>query len=207
MFVERAQNQIDQINAFSLKRFPLLKAFRRLKEGDIPGGTTGLSKEAVMAYAAELYRIDGLISYDRAKLFGAVVNSFSSAQKANMDALKALNGIGNWDSSLSNPLEGLNLPQDVNVAVSTELRKFLASQTADSSSVIALSERYGELDGEISYYYATTFSQVYNTLSDEQKTKLAGLADQLGYIHPTGAFQYSQPIAMPEIMNTDFMFK
>jgi hypothetical protein len=300
MFVERAQNQIDQINEFALKRFPLLKAFRRLKEGDIPTGTTGLSKEAVMAYAAELYRIDGLISYDRAKLFGAVVNSFSSEQKAKMEALKALNGIGNWESSLSNPLEGLNLPQDVNVAVmtyasemyawyagsvtsdvyfcperhgtyfgsfylkdwpamgnpnytidetltasagqnflailtttqadqvkaivdlqrnaltelvakreavSTELRKFLASQTADSSSVIALSERYGELDGEISYYYATTFSQVYNTLSDEQKAKLTGLADQLGYINPSGAFQYSQPIAMPEIENTDFMFK
>ncbi|MEI6435640.1 MAG: Spy/CpxP family protein refolding chaperone [Bacteroidota bacterium] len=300
MFVARAQNQIDQINEFALKRYPLLKAFRRLKESDIPTGSTGLSKEAVMAYAAEFYRIDGLISYDRAKLFGAVVNSFSTDQKAKMDALKALNGVGNWDSGLSNPLEGLNLPQDVNVAVmtyasemyawyagsvtsdvyfcperhgtyfgsfylkdwpamgnpnytidetltasagqnflailttaqadqikaivelqrsalnelvakreavSTELRKFLALQTADSSAVIALSERYGELDGEISYYYATTFSQVYNTLSDEQKTKLTGLADQLGYINPDGAFQYSQPIAMPEIMNTDFMFK
>ena len=300
MFVARAQNQIDQINEFALKRFPLLKAFRRLKEGDIPNGTTGLSKEAVMAYAAELYRIDGLISFDRAKLFGTVVNSFSSEQKAKMDALKALNGIGIWESNLSNPLEGLNLPEDVNVAVmtyasemyawyagsvtsdvyfcperhgtyfgsfylkdwpamgnpnytidetltasagqdflavltttqadqvkaivnlqrnaltelvakreavSTELRKFLSNQTADSSSVIALSERYGELDGEISYYYATTFSQVYNTLSDEQKAKLTGLADQLGYINPSGAFQYSQPIAMPEIMNTDFMFK
>ena len=300
MFVARAQNQIDQINAFAFKRYPLLKAFRRLKEGDIPTGTTGLSKVAVLAYAAELYRIDGQISYDRAKLFGTVVNSFSPEQKAKMDALISLNGVGNWDSSLSNPLEGLNLPQDVNVAVmtyasemyawyagsvtsdvyfcperhgtyfgsfylkdwpamgnpnytidetltasagqnflailtttqagqikaivelqrsaltelvakreavSTELRKFLASQTADSSTVIALSERYGELDGEISYYYATTFSQVYNTLSDEQKIKLTGLADQLGYINPSGAFQYSQPIAMPEIMNTDFMFK
>ena len=300
MFVARAQNQIDQINEFARKRFPLLKAFRRLKEGDIPYGTAGLSKEAVMTYAAEIYKIDGQISYDRAKLFGAVVNSFSPEQTAKMEALKALNGIGNWDSGLSNPLEGLNLSQDVNVAVmtyasemyawyagsvtsdvyfcperhgtyfgsfylkdwpamgnpnytidetlaasagqnflailtttqanqvkaivdlqrsalaelvakreavSTELRKFLASQTADSSAVIALSERYGELDGEISYYYATTFSQVYNSLSDEQKTKLTGLADQLGYIHPGGAFQYSQPVAMPEIMNTDFMFK
>jgi len=300
MFVERAQNQIDLINEFALTRFPLLKAFRRLKEGDIPAGTTGLSKEAVMSYAAEIYRIDGLISYDRAKLFGKVVNSLSTDQRAKLDALKALNGIGNWDSGLSNPLEGMNLPQDVNVAVmtyaseiyawyagsvtsdvyfcperhgtyfgsfylkdwpamgnpnytidetltasagqnflailtttqadqvkgivdlqrsaltelvakreavSTELRKFLASQTADSSTVIALSERYGELDGEISYYYATTFSQVYNALSDEQKTKLTSLADQLGYIDPDGAFQYSQPISMPEIMNTDFMFK
>jgi len=300
MYVARAQNQIDQINAFAQKRFPLFKAFRRLKEGDLPSGASGLSKEAVMAYTAELYRIDGLISYDRAKLFGTVVNSFSAEQKAKMDALKALNGVGNWDNSLSNPLEGLNLPQDVNVAVmtyasemyawyagsvtsdvyfcperhgtyfgsfylkdwpamgnpnytidetltasagqnflailttaqadqvkaivelqrsaltelvakreavSTELRKFLSSQTSDSTTVIALSERYGELDGEISYYYATTFSQVYNTLSDEQKSKLTGLADHLGYIHPTGAFMYSQPVAMPEIMNTDFMFK
>ena len=300
MYVARAQNQIDQINAFALKRFPLLKAFRRLKEGDIPDGTSGLSKEAVMAYAAELYRIDGQISYDRAKLFGTVVGSFSAEQKAKMDGLKALNGVGNWDSSLSNPLEGLNLPQDVNVAVmtyasemyawyagsvtsdvyfcperhgtyfgsfylkdwpamgnpnytidetltasagqnflailtttqadqvkgivdlqrnaltelvtkreavSTELRKFLASGIADSTTVIALSERYGELDGELSYYYASVFSQVYNTMSDEQKAKLTGLADELGYINPGGAFQYSQPVAMPEIMNTDFMFK
>ena len=300
MYVARAQNQIDQINAFAQKRFPLLKAFRRLKDGDIPSGTTGLSKESVMAYAAELYRIDGQISYDRAKLFGNVVGSFTTEQRAKMDALKALNGVGNWNSSLSNPLEGLNLPQDVNVAVmtyasemyawyagsvtsdiyfcperhgtyfgsfylkdwpamgnpnytidetltasagqnflailttaqasqvtgivelqrsaltelvekreavSTELRKFLAAQTADSSGVIALSERYGELDGEISYYYATTFSQVYNTLSDEQKTKLIGIAVQLGYVNPAGAFQYSQPVEIPEIMNTDFMFK
>ncbi|MEI6173631.1 MAG: hypothetical protein WCR01_07740 [Bacteroidota bacterium] len=300
MYVSRAQNQIDQINAFALKRFPLLKAFRRLKEGDIPSGTSGLSKEAVMAYAAELYRIDGQISYDRAKLFGTVVGSFSAEQKAKMDALKALNGVGNWDSSLSNPLEGLNLPQDVNVAVmtyasemyawyagsvtsdvyfcperhgtyfgsfylkdwpamgnpnytidetltasagqnflailtatqadqvkgivdlqrsaltelvakreavSTELRKFLASGIADSTTVIALSERYGELDGELSYHYASVFSQVYSTLSDEQKVKLTGLADELGYINPGGAFQYSQPVTMPEILNTDFMFK
>jgi len=300
MYVARAQNQIDQINAFALKRFPLLKAFHRLKEGDIPGGTSGLSKEAVMAYAAELYRIDGQISYDRAKLFGTVVGSFSNEQKAKMDALKALNGVGNWDSSLSNPLEELNLSHDVNVAVmtyasemyawyagsvtsdvyfcperhgtyfgsfylkdwpamgnpnytidetltasagqnflailtttqadqvkaivelqrsaltelvakresvATELRKFLASGIADSTTVIALSERYGELDGELSYHYSSVFTQVYNTMSDEQKTKLIKLADDLGYIDPAGAFQYSQPAPMPEIINTDFMFK
>ncbi|MEI7983482.1 MAG: hypothetical protein WCI71_17665, partial [Bacteroidota bacterium] len=34
LYVTRAQNQIDQINAFAYKRYPLLKAFRRLKEGD-----------------------------------------------------------------------------------------------------------------------------------------------------------------------------
>jgi hypothetical protein len=300
MFVNRAQNQIDLINEFAYKRFPLLQAFRRLKEGDLPAGTTQLSKEAVMSYAAELYRIDGLISYDRARLFGEVIHSLSSAQKAKLDALKALNGIGNWNDSLSNSLDGLSLSREISVAVmtyaseiyswyagsvtadvyfcperhgtyfgsfylkdwpamgnpnytineqltasagqdflavlstsqadqvkeivnlqrnaltelvakreaiSTELRKFLSTQVADSASVLALSERYGELDGELSYYYATTFTEVYNALSDAQKDSLLALADNLGYMHPAGGFLYSEPIAMPEIINTDFMFE
>jgi hypothetical protein len=300
MYVERAQNQIDQINLFAFQRYPLLKAFRRLKDGDLPSGTSGLSKEAVTNYAAELYQIDGQISYDRAKLFGRVIGSLNADQLGKLNALKALNGIGNWDSTLSNPLQGLNLPQDVNVAVMTyasemyawfagsvtgdtyfcperhgtyfgsfylkdwpamgnpnytidekltadagqdflsilttaqadqvkgiidqqrsalneivakreavsaELRKFLGSQTADSSTIISLSRRYGELDGELSYYYATTFASVYNTLSAEQKTSLMELADKLGYIEPAGGFLYSQPIDMPSIINTDFMFK
>jgi hypothetical protein len=92
-------------------------------------------------------------------------------------------------------------------AISTELRKFLTMQTTDSSSIVNLSARYGELDGELSYYYATTFTEVYNSLSTDQKAKILSLAANLGYIHPTGAFIYSQPIAMPEVVNTDFMFK
>jgi hypothetical protein len=300
MFVNRAQNQIDLINRFAYYRFPLLKAFRRLKEADLPAGTTSLSKEEVMAYTAGLYRIDGRISYDRAELFGEVINSLSTAQRAQLDALKKLGGIGNWNSSISNPLEGYNLPQDVSVAVMTyaseiyawyagsvtsdvyfcperqgtyfgsfylkdwpamgnpdytineqltasagqsflsiltaaqsdqvkglvelqrsallelvdkreaisaELRKFLSSGTADSSTVISLSSRYGELDGEIAYLYATTFVSVYNSLSDDQKSQLTALADELGYIDPVGAFLYSQPVSMPEIINTDFMFR
>lgn len=271
-----------------------------MQEGDLPTGTTLLSKDAVMAYAAEFYKIDGQISYDRAKLFGEVISSLSSAQKAKLDALKALNGIGNWDSSLANPLEGLNLQRDISVAVmtyaseiyawyagsvtsdvyfcperhgtyfgsfylkdwpamgnpnytidetltssagqnflsiltttqadqvkgivdlqrdaltelvakreaiSTELRKFLNTQSADQSTILALSARYGELDGELSYYYATTFTQVYNSMSVEQKAKLVKLAGDLGYLHPTEGFLYSEPIAMPELTGTDFMFE
>jgi hypothetical protein len=92
-------------------------------------------------------------------------------------------------------------------AISIELRKFLSSQSADSASVLTLSKRYGELDGEISYYYATTFSEVYNSLSTEQKGKILMLTNDLGYIQPSGAFLYSEPIQTPEIINTDFMFK
>jgi hypothetical protein len=300
MFITSAQKQIDMINEFAYKRYPLLKAFRNLKDGELPSGTTQLSKTAVMDYAAELYRIDGQISYDRAELFGQIINSMSSAQRAKIDALKALNGIGHWDSSLSNPLEGLNLDKDISVAVmtyasemyawyagnvtsdvyfcperhgtyfgsfylkdwpamgnpnytidetltasagqnflsifttaqadkiksivdlqrnaltelvekrkavSTELRKFLSSRSADEASVLSLSERYGELDGELSYYYATIFSEVYKSLSAEQKAKLTKLANDLGYIDPQGGFLYSEPVQMPSISSTDSMFQ
>jgi len=299
MFVSRAQSQIDMINDFAARRFPLLKAFRRLKDGDLPNGTTQLSKEEVIAYTADLYKIDGQISYNRAQLFGEVIKSLSTAQKAKLASLKALNGIGKWDSTLSNPLEGMNLERGISVAVmtyaseiyawyagtvtsdvyfcperhgtyfgsfylkdwpamgnpnytidetltanagqnfldiltstqadkvksivdlqknalnelvlkrkaiSSELRKFLTSGSADEATVLSLSQRYGELDGEMSYYYATVFTEVYNSLSADQKSRLLKLADELGYINPSGAFLYSEPVQMPEIISTDFMF-
>jgi hypothetical protein len=300
MLISRAQSQIDLINEFAYKRYPLLKAFRRLKDGELPSGTTQLSKEAVLAYTAELYRIDGQISYDRAKLFGDLINSLTTAQKAKLAGLMTLNGIGNWNKTLANPLEGLNLQRDISVgvmtyasefyawysgsvvsdvyfcperhgtyfgsfylkdwpamgnpnytidetltanagtnflalmttaqsdkmksivdlqrnalselvakreAISTELRKFRSSGIADQATVLSLSERYGELDGELSYYYATIFTEVYNSFSAEQKIKLIKLANDLGYMNPTGAFLYSEPIKMPVINNTDYMFK
>jgi hypothetical protein len=300
MFVDAANTQIDLINEYAYKRFPLCKAFRRLIENDLPAGKTELDEEVVKAYSADLYKIDGEISFGRAQLFGQLINSLSSQQIAQLNALKALNGIGNWDSTLTNPLQGLQLEQDVNVAVMTyaseiyawyagsveadvyfcperqgtyfgsfylkdwpamgnpnytineqltasagqsllniltgsqanlitgivdsqktsllalvdtreavsvELRKFLNQEMADSSIIMSLSEDYGRFDGDIIYQFATVFSQVYQSLSQEQRTQLETLADDLGYIDPNGAFLYSQPIAMPEIENTDYFFK
>jgi hypothetical protein len=93
--------------------------------------------------------------------------------------------------------------------VATLLRQFLTGGTPDQSAVLSLMERYGELDGEIVYRYATAFAQVNATLTDEQRAQLIAmrtdLLDELAY--PTGAYLYSQPIAMPDIPNTDFLFK
>jgi len=247
-----------------------------------------------------LYKIDGEISYNRAKLFGVVINSLTVEQKVKIKTLYNLQGVGNWPSDVANKLEGMGLAQDVNVAVmtyasemyawyagsvtgdvyfcperqgtyfgsfylkdwpamgnpnytideqltanagqnffdiltteqyntfisvvdlqktallsivetrrsvSTELRKFLAGGTASSETIQSLSEQYGNYDGELIYYYAKYFSQIYQSLSDAQKTELTNLADDLGYIDPTGAFLYSAPIAMPVIENTDYLFK
>lgn len=299
LLVERAQSQVALINQYAYERFPLMKAFRRLLEGDIPEGCSGLDQDAVMDYSAELYRIDGLISYDRAQLLGGIVRSFTADQRASIDSLKALDGIGHWDSTLPDPLGGLHLEHDVQVAVmtyasemyswyagsvdadtyfcperqgtyfgsfflkdwpamgnpnytideqltarageeflavltgsqadlvtglvdlqrddlleivetrreiSTQLRRFMTEESIDSAGVMTLSEEYGRLDGRIVCNYATHFAEVRQMLTGGQRSQLESLVDSLGYIHPSGAFLYSQPIDMPEIIDTDFLF-
>jgi sugar lactone lactonase YvrE len=119
--ISLAKTQIDMISEYGYKRFPLIKAFRRLYENDLPDGATGLDKEAVMQYSADLYRLDGQISYDRAVALGNILRGFSSDQKSQIDTLKTLNGVGNWDfdNSQRNPLSGYALERDENVAVMT----------------------------------------------------------------------------------------
>jgi phosphatidylethanolamine-binding protein (PEBP) family uncharacterized protein len=93
--------------------------------------------------------------------------------------------------------------------ISMELRKFLEGGIADETTVISLMRHYGELDGEIIYNMATNFTAVSQSLSEEQKTQLEAMRTELlGELsHPTGAFLYSEPIEMPEIPSSDFLFK
>ena len=97
---------------------------------------------------------------------------------------------------------------DVRTQVATQLRKNLAGQTADSATVLGLMEQYGALDGSIVYNFATNFAKVGQTLTDAQKAKLMDLRHQtLGDFTPKGAFLYAVPIAIPQVQNTDFLFK
>jgi Spy/CpxP family protein refolding chaperone len=90
-------------------------------------------------------------------------------------------------------------------AISTELRCFQQNTKADKDRVLTLSRRYGELDGEISYLYATAFAKVARTLTAEQRRALAAMrsAEPAGR---RGPYLYSEPIAEPEAGNTDFLF-
>jgi hypothetical protein len=297
--IDRAKSEVALINEYAYERFPLMEAFRRLLEGNLPQGSTGLDKQAVLNYTAELGQINGQILYDKAQLLGGILKSLTTAQKNSLDALKSLNGVGNWNKNITDPLKGLNLGHDVNVAVmtyasemyswyagsveadtyfcpegegtyfgsfylkdwqamgnpnytideqltaragedflkvltssqaelvtslvdiqksdlyeivqtrsdlATVLRDFLTGESVDNATVMNLAERYGELDGEIVYYYATHFAEVSQTLNSTQKAKLGETVTALGYVPCTGAFLYSLPMAMPEIMNTDFLF-
>ncbi len=98
---------------------------------------------------------------------------------------------------------------DTRRQVSVELRKFLAGETSAQAAVLALMGHYGELDGEIIYNMAVHFTQVSQSPSSDQKAKLVAMRQQLlgDLSHPTGAYLYSQPIPMPTIPSSDFLFK
>jgi len=98
---------------------------------------------------------------------------------------------------------------DAREQVSTELRKFMSGDSIDSANVIDLMSEYGELDGAIVYNFATTFAQVNQSLTDEQQAQLMSLRiEMLGdMVEPSGAYLYSEPIAMPEIPNSNFLFE
>jgi hypothetical protein len=194
-YIDAATIQAELLNTYAYKRYPLCKAFRRLIDGDLPAGTTMLDEEEVKAYSAELYRIDGEISYQRAELFGEVIASFSEVQKAKLDELKKLNGIGNWDNSISNPLEGLHLEKDINVAVMTFASEMFAWYAGSvAADVYFCPERQGTYFG--SFYLkdwpamgnpnytineqltASAGKDFLNLLDQEQKSVISGTVGQ-----------------------------
>jgi Spy/CpxP family protein refolding chaperone len=291
-----ARQQENDIRKFAEMRLPLIQAFRRNLAGDLPGGSPGLDKAAVMKYSAELYGLDGRLAYQRAKVMGEIIRSFSAEQKVALAKLKF--GDSRTWPSLPEPLDKRSMSHAVNVAVmtyasemfawyagsleadtyfcperhgmyfggfgmktapamgkqnysistaltgdsgeaflaalteaqrkvvtdiidlqrkdlaeivtvrraiATELRRFQQGEVADENKVLSLSKRYGELDGEMSYLYATAFAKVARTLTAEQKEKLAAMRTT-NPSEPKGPFLYSTPIAMPKIGNTDFLF-
>jgi hypothetical protein len=90
-------------------------------------------------------------------------------------------------------------------AIATELRRFLKGESADREKVLSLSRRYGELDGGMSYLYATAFANVGRTLTSQQKEAL-GRMRKASPSDPKGPFLYSSPIKMPRVASTDFLF-
>jgi hypothetical protein len=320
--------QLDQINLYGYKRFPLMDAFRRLIDEDIPIGSRGLNLNAVKQASRELYLIDGQISYDRAALYADILNSLSPAQIAYLNAMKG-KGWNSWpnipDEQVKSKMQGLpqgtavavmtyasdlfswyagsieadvyfcperhgtyyggfyikdapaighegygideqltatagaamsdsskgyvspaqaalmsslveiqraNLytSQEANiVGIRTEIAELLRSllepmapRDAVHAQVLSLSAIYGELDGANNHAYATTFAQVYKSLSDYQKSRLTALrksilsgtyADGTAFDYSVAStpYLYAQPIKdtstlQPYLVDTDYLF-
>ncbi|MEI6222787.1 MAG: hypothetical protein WCP97_08550 [bacterium] len=112
-----AKTQAALVNDFAYQRFPLMVAFRRELTGDIPTGTTGLSKTAVAQYSSELYTIDSQISIQRAQLFSEIIKSLSTSQVAFLETM-VKGGFASWPS-IGDQVDKQSLSHDEHVLVMT----------------------------------------------------------------------------------------
>ena len=294
-----ARQEAVQLQLLAEMRFPLVKAFYRELNGDIPSGSKGLNKDAVMRYVGEIFAFDADMSYRRAQIFGQLVSSFTPEQKAwfakikfgdfntwpDIDVetyklprgteklvnvaymtyaseffswyggsaesdtyfcperhgtyfggfyMKDMPAMGKRDYDISTSVTGdsgkdflstltgnqrsniAGIPElqrrdlqeiiDLRRAIALELRKFLKGGQADREKVITLGRRYGSLDGEMSYYYATAFAKVSRSLTNEQRKSLAKLRGLDGYTSAP-AYIYSDPVRQEvKLPDTDHFF-
>ena len=299
LFEKAAREEASQLNTLAEKRLPLIKAFCRELNGEIPQGSSGLNKDAVTKYVGDIFAFDAELSYKRTQIFGQVASSLKPEQKeylakmkfgdfntwpavemekyklprgtekmvnvaymtyaseffswyaGSIEAdtyfcperhgtyfggfyMKDMPAMGKRDFDISTSvtgdsgktfLETLNETQrgyvtgiiasqkksimeciDVRKNISSELRKFLKGETPDRNKVIALGRHYGELDGEMSWYYATAFAKIKKTLTPDQMKTLLKLRNLDGY---TSAPYYIYSDARnnePIIINTDIFF-
>ena len=300
LFEDAAREQELLVQQIAEKRFPLVAAFHRELDGKIPSGSVGLNRKAIIKYTAELFELDARLAYKRAAVFGALVRSMSSQQKATLAKmkfgdfntwpeidreevrtlrprgasklvsvgymtlageffswyagsveadtyfcperhgtyfggfyLKDLPAMGQKDFDISTSLTGdsgaafvdmLNSSQrsrltavlerqrkpmkeiiEVRRAISVKLRGFLRGEKPAERDIVSLGRRYGELDGELSYEYATAFASIYKTLNASQRQQLRNLRSHHTRENST-AFIYSDRIQMPKIPDSSFLF-
>ncbi len=141
-----ATEQVDEINAIAETRYPMIAAFRRLLAGDLPAGSTGLSTESVMAYGANLFRLDGEVSLGRARGLGAIARSLTAAQRTELDAL-ASGGSSTWPD-MPDQVDKETMSHDVHVALMTYASEFFSWYAGSvEADVYFCPERHGTYFG------------------------------------------------------------
>lgn len=301
-FLDLAEEQAPQLEELARMRLPVIEAFHRLRDGQIPSGSEGLNRAAVIRRVGDIFARDAELSLRRAEVMADVARSLSPVQKASFakmkfgdfsswpaiderDKIKTAGrgkpplfnvaymtyaseffswtagsieadtyfcperhgtyfggffmkdapAMGKRDYDISTSRTGdsgrdflenvLDASQRTEITgilgrqrellgeavglrreMGTELRKYLAGEEPDRTRVLALGRRYGELDGWMSWLYATAFSRINRTLSDSQRAAAMKLRDLDGYTSEA-AYIYSQPMRQkPELVASDALF-
>lgn len=142
-----AKIQAPLYSNFAYNRFPLMNAFRRNLEGNIPSGSSGLSTEVVAKYTANLYKTDAELSYNRAVVVGEIISSFTDEQKAYLAKME-FNNYASWPQVTEDEALKKSMNNNEFVAVMTYASELFSwykgSLTAD---VYFCPERHGTYFG------------------------------------------------------------
>lgn len=121
-----AKAQVPLYVQFAYNRLPLINAFRRnLNTNTIPFGATGLSRERVISYTANLYKLDADLSYQRAVMMGEIVQSLTTDQKAYLANMK-FNDFNTWPDVAEDASIKVGMTNNEYVAVMTYASEFFS---------------------------------------------------------------------------------
>ena len=195
-----ATAQLTQINQYGYKRYPLMKAFRRTLDSQIPVGSTGLNLNAVKKASRELYLLDGQISFDRALLYATIIKSLDSNQKAYLAAMKG-KGWNSWPNITNDQIRSRmqGLPQGTAVAVMTYASDLFSWYAGSiEADVYFCPERHGTYFGSFYIKDAPAIGHEGYGIN-EQLTATAGAAlsdSTKGYVTPVQAALMSSLVEM-----------
>jgi len=148
LFEKTARQEAEQLRVLAEKRFPLIKAFCRELNGDIPAGSKGLNKGAVAQYVGDIFAFDAELSYKRALVFKQLVSSFTAEQKAYLAKMK----FGDFNTWPDVDVEKYKLPRGteklVNVVYMTYASEFFSWYAGSvDADVYFCPERHGTYFG------------------------------------------------------------
>lgn len=191
------------INEYAYKRYTLMKAFRRLIDGDIPTGSTGLNLDAVKQASNELYLIDGQLAFERALLYPNIYSSMDSSQFAYLNGMVG-EGSNSWPVLTSEQLDSINakmsgLPNGVVVAMMTYAGDIFSWYAGSvDADVYFCPERHGTYYGGFYIKDAPAMNvpgyNISETLTSTAGSALSASSD--GYVTP------AQAEVMDSLVNT-----
>ncbi len=184
--VSLATAQQDDINNYAYQRYPLMEAFRRLMDGELPTGATGLDVDSVKKASSALYQLDGQIAFDRAVLYASLYGPMATTpcngnpnqtQLAYLDAMVG-KGFNSWpnvpDSQVQPRMAGLSV--GVGTAVMTYAGDIFSWHAASlDADVYFCPERHGTYYGSFYMKDAPAMGQPGYAIP-EQLTATAGSA-------------------------------
>jgi hypothetical protein len=113
--ISMAIQQVDIVKQYAYLRLPLIKAFVRMRDNDMPTGSLGLDSSAVKEYSAALYRVDGLVCLQRAQLYSKIINALNATQRHYLDSISLIGEKNMPDLPLQIDKRPLNNDQFVGV--------------------------------------------------------------------------------------------
>jgi hypothetical protein len=141
-----AREQAPRFRQLAEMRLPMILAFRMHMEGNYPQGYSGLSREAVLSHTADIFELDGMLSYGRAEAFIAIALALTEEQRASLSELE-FGDSSTWPPK-RNVLDKRSLPHEENILVMTYASEFFSwyagSETAD---IYFCPERHGTYFG------------------------------------------------------------